>query len=291
MNVSSRRRSVPNRALVIQMALIVVLTPAFAIAAFAAVVIFLPRHLLVLLMVGVGISTLVRGVAHVSRKREPRVLLAPRDDPELFAIVDRLCAVVDLPRPEIVMSGQRQANSWVVHPLGKPPRLYLTRALRELLTLDELQAVLAHELTHIVNRDALVMTTVGMPGALMLSVRGGGIDGFLVSIIGLVSGIGTNTLSRHRELAADAGSAMITGRPSALASALLKVSDALHRIPDKDLRAAAALNAFNLVPVTRTHRWWHDIRPVMWLARTHPALPARVARLHDLEYRQHQPRG
>jgi heat shock protein HtpX len=108
-------------------------------------------------------------------------------------------------------------------------------------------------------------------------------------VIGLISAIGTNALSRCRELAADAGSATITGRPSALASALLKVSDSQAQIPRKDLRAAAALNAFNLVPVTRRHRWWHDIRPLVPFTRTHPGLPARIAALQHLEQRQQQP--
>ncbi len=278
-----------SRLLTIEMLLLVVLVPTFALGALAAIVTFLPGHFLVLLAIGLGLGIVVRGYRHITRAR-PEEQLSEHEDRELFAIVDRLCAIVDIPRPEIVLSDQRQANSWVVHRLHQPPRLYLTRLLRELLAPEELQAVLAHELTHIANRDALVMTVVGTPGAMMLNVRGGGIDGLLIAMVGLVSAIGTNALSRCRELAADAGSATITGRPSALASALLKVSGSQAQIPRKDLREAAALNAFNLVPVTRRHRWWHDIRPLVPLTRTHPGLHARIAALQDLEQRQQQPR-
>lgn len=135
------------------------------------------------------------------------------DDPELFAIVDRLCALADLPRPDLVLSDQRQPNSWVVHLPHQTPRLYLTAGLRELLTLEELGAVLGHELTHIINRDALVMSVVGLPGSIMRGARGGGVDGMLVLAMGLLSQLGTVVLSRYRELAADAGPARSRAGP------------------------------------------------------------------------------
>jgi heat shock protein HtpX len=92
---------------------------------------------------------------------------------------------------------------------------------------------------------------------------------------------------RPRELAADAGAAAITGRPSALASALLKVSDSLNRIPTKDLRGAAALNAFNLLAVDEGRRWWHAIPGLARVAATHPSLDVRLDALHELERAQH----
>ena len=123
----------------------------------------------------------------------------------------------------------------------------------QLLSADELNAVIAHELSHIANRDALVMSVVGMPSAVMRRSTAGGLGAVFVVMIGIVAEVGTTTLSRYRELAADAGSAAITGHPSALASALMKVSDGLTRVPSKDLREAAALNSFNLVAV-QPHR-------------------------------------
>jgi heat shock protein HtpX len=264
--------------------------PAFVIAAVAAIVVFLPRGWLFALVIGVGVGSLCRLVKRVDErhKRLRGHVLEPAEDPELFATVDRLCALVDIERPEIIASELQQPNSWVIHRPGTPPRLFITRTLRELLTPDELQAVVGHELTHIANRDALVMTVVGTPGAMMLNTRGGGFDAILFALVGAVSSLGTAMLSRYRELAADAGSAAITGRPSALASALLKVSDSQQQIPEKDLRAAVALNAFNLVAVTPPKRHWlTKIGPIARAARTHPDLDRRVAALHRLEARQH----
>jgi heat shock protein HtpX len=272
------------------MAVLIVTIPLFVIAAVAAIVLFLPRGWLLILVFCVVLSTLVQVVAHFVRGRKPLNghVLEPDEDPELFAMVDRLCALVDIDRPQIIGSDLRQPNSWVIHRPGKAPSLFITRRLRELLTPEELQAVIGHELTHIANRDALVMTIVGTPGALLLNVRGGSVDGALIALVAGVSALGTAMLSRYRELAADAGSAAITGRPSALASALLKVSDSQQQIPEKDLRAAVALNAFNLVAVTPPKRHWlAKIGPIARAARTHPDLDRRVAALHRLETRQH----
>jgi len=206
-------------------------------------------------------------------------------------MVDRLCALIDIGRPELVASESRQLNSWVIHRPGSRPRLFITRRLREQLTPEELQAVVGHELTHIANRDALVMTIVGTPGAVLLNTRGGGFDAILFALVGALSSLGTAALSRYRELAADAGSAAITGRPSALASALLKVSGSQQQIPKQDLRAAAALNAFNLVAVPPHRRGWlMKLGPIAHAARTHPDVQRRIEALHRLESAQHTPR-
>jgi heat shock protein HtpX len=266
------------------MVLVAVLTPVTALGLLAAVIIFLPSRFLAGLVIALGIGVVARAMVHAGRKPPPDTALAPGDDPELFAIVDRMCLLAGLLRPELVLRNERQPNSWVVHLPGRTPRLYLTTGLRELLSIDELTAVLAHELAHIGNRDALVMSVVGMPGSIMLGARGGGIDGVLVALIGLLANIGTTILSRYRELAADAGSAAITGRPSALAAALLKVSDSLVQVPAKDLRAAAKLNAFNLVAIQpQPGKWGPQIPLVRRLFSTHPPLQARLDALNELE--------
>lgn len=272
------------------MVLVAVLTPLTALSLLAAVAMLLPSRLLAGLAVALGIGMTVRMVAYRNAETGPGRVLTERDDPELFAVLDRLCAMADIRRPELVLSDQPQPNSWVVHLPRRAPRLYLTTSLRELLTLDELGAVLAHELAHIANRDALVMSVVGMPSSVMLRASAGGIDGLLVVGIGILAHIGTSILSRCRELAADAGSAAITGRPSALASALLKVSDALEQVPKKDLRAAAALNAFNLVSVTSPRRWGRSRGSrLARIMATHPPLRARLDALHALERAQQSP--
>jgi heat shock protein HtpX len=266
------------------MVLVAVLTPLAALGLLAAVVIFLPSRFLGGLVIALGIGVVARAIVHSNRKPAPDTVLAPDDDPELFAIVDRMCLLAGLLRPELLLSDERQPNSWIVHLPGRTPRLYLTTGLRELLSIDELTAVLAHELAHIANRDALVMSVVGMPGSIMLGARGGGIDGVLVVAIGLLANIGTTILSRYRELAADAGSAAITGRPSALGAALLKVSDSLVQVPAKDLRAAAKLNAFNLVAIQPEPSKWRPQIPLLTrLSSTHPPLQARLDALNELE--------
>jgi heat shock protein HtpX len=156
--------------------------------------------------------------------------------------------------------------------------------------------VLAHELSHIAHRDATVMTVVGLPGAVLAEggARGGGwwgwwpvqIGRLAAFAIGRVAGVGTKALSRHRELVADAGAATLTGRPSALASALLKVSGELARIPAADLRAVAGRDAFHLLP-TRSERGGG---PLGRLEATHPTLDQRLAALERLEARMQHAR-
>jgi heat shock protein HtpX len=269
------------------MILVAVLTPLSVVLAFAAVVILLPRQFLFGLAVALCFGITGRMLAHGNRRQPPGKVLSERDDPELFTLLDRLCALADVGRPEVVLSNQRQPNSWVVHLPRQAPRLYVTTGLRELLTLEELGAVLGHEVSHIVNRDALVMSVVGLPGSVMLSARGGGFYGIIPLAIGTLSQIGTSTLSRYRELSADAGAASISGRPSALASALLKVSGSLDRMPTRDLRAAAAMNAFNLVAVTpaRGHRASHN-QLFGRITGTHPPLQVRLDALEKLERAQ-----
>jgi heat shock protein HtpX len=272
------------------MVLVAVLTPAISIA-LLALLFFLPTtfQLGIVIALAIGILSWVSSYA----SRRGRLLGRPLteiDDSELLGTVDRLCAIADMPRPEVRLVNQRQPNSWVVQYRASSPRLYLTTALVALLSADELNAVIAHELSHIANRDALVMSVVGMPSAIMRRSTAGGLGAMFVVLIGTISEVGTTTLSRYRELAADAGSAAITGHPSALASALMKVSDGLSRVPAKDLREAAALNSFNLVAVvTPAGNRRHPIAKRVFA--THPSLQSRLDALQAMERKQHQHGG
>lgn len=273
------------------MVLVAVLTPSITLALLVVVIVVVPHHDLARLIVvlGLGIGAVVVGL--VWRKESAGGVLSDGDDPELFAILDRLCALADISRPVVVLSEQSQPNSWVTHIPGSTPRLHVTRRLREVLTLDELQAVLGHELAHIANRDALVMTMVGSPASIMRGTGcAAGPAGGFIWAIGTLSEFGVTILSRYRELAADAGAAAITGRPSALASALLKVSNSLQQIPEKDLRAAAALNVFNLVATPPRSRLARGVPLVARITSTHPSLQARLDALHELERAQQLPR-
>ncbi len=269
------------------MVLVSVLTPVISLA-LLGLLFFLPATFQLGIVIALTIG-LVSWVAAYSNRRGRYLgrALTEADDPELLGIVDRLCAIADIARPEVRLVEQRQPNSWVVQYRASSPRLYLTTALVALLSADELNAVIAHELSHIANRDALVMSVVGMPSAVMRRSTAGGLGAVFVVMIGVVAEAGTTTLSRYRELAADAGSAAITGHPSALASALLKVSDGLTRVPSKDLREAAALNSFNLVAVQpRGGKRQHPLAARVFAS--HPPLQARLDALHAMERAQHE---
>src|SRR3984885_66946 len=273
-----------SRSLAVRMVLVTILTPLVALGLLAVVIAFTPNNWMFGLIAGLTIGVFARVVKHVKSRSEPFLPISEREDPELLRILDRLCALPDMPRPPVILSDEAQPNTWVVDFPGRPPRLYITRGLRNMLTLEELQAVLGHELAHIANRDARVMSVVEWPSAVMLRVNAGaGIDAIFVGAIGLLSHLGVTILSRYRELAADAGSAAIIGRPSALASALLKVSDSLGQIPAKDLRAAAALNAFNLVAIPTRSRLVRRVRLFALITATHPPLQARLDALYQLE--------
>jgi heat shock protein HtpX len=289
--MTSRRAAFPSDlALTARMLVAAVLTPAVVLAALVAAVLFAPAKLLVGLALALAIG--MRAVASDrARARRTREEVSVAEAPEVHAIVERLCVVADLPKPRIVLERERQPNSWVVSVGRGRTSLHLTRGLLDCLSPVQLEAVIAHELAHVANRDATVMTVVGGPGAALLGggtrvMRHGGIwfvsVGGLAAIgLGWLGSIGTRALSRYREFAADAGAVRLTGNPAALASALMAVSDGLAALPDRDLRAVAARDAFHLLPVARGGRG--DWTPP--LPATHPALRARIARLERLEAR------
>jgi heat shock protein HtpX len=278
----------PDRGLQARMVLAAVGTPLLVAACLVALVALAPGRVLI----GVGIAAALGvGIAVSDRARRPDARpVGPDEAPELHAIVERLCVLADLPRPEIVIEPEDQPNSWLVGLRRGRARLHVTRGLLELLSPAELEAVIGHELAHLAHRDAAVMTAVGGPGAVLLS---GGrratqmgwfalIGGFVAIAIGWLGRLGTQALSRHRELAADAGSAALTGRPAALASALLKVSGRLKALPAEDLRVAAARDVFHLLPVESAG---DGLRALV--SATHPRLETRIQRLERLERAMH----
>jgi heat shock protein HtpX len=271
------------------MVLVAVVTPVFVLGALAAAALLVPGRVLW----GLGVVG-VFGATRVVRDRRRIVEgepLADGERPELRAIVERLCVLADLPEPELVVHAERQPNSWVFDLPGRPPRMHVTTGLLETLEPAELEAVIAHELSHVAHRDATVMTVVGLPGELLGrgSERGWSGGWFLwlgqivAGAIAYVSGFGTRALSRHRELAADAGAARLTGRPAALVSALHKVSGEIGRLPKQDLRATATLDAFGLLPTSA-----EDLTSFIdRLRATHPPLARRIAALERLEREMH----
>jgi heat shock protein HtpX len=276
-----------DRGLQARMVLASVLTPLLVLAAAAAVVLLAPAKVIVFFALAVAIGVFL--AISSFRSEESSWPLAAHDTPELHALVERVCAMADLPKPVIVRVPERQPNSWIVARPGRPAELHVTRGLLELLEPAELEAVIAHELAHVANRDAMVMTVVGGPGTAMLTggqalLRGGFmmLPGALIAIgVGFSARVGTSALSRYRELAADAGAAAVTGRPATLAAALRKVSGGLSALPTVDLREAAARDAFHLLAAGDAGRG-----PL----RTHPDVERRIARLEAMERRLHAAR-
>jgi heat shock protein HtpX len=282
-----RRRSEllpPDRGLQARMLLAMVVTPVVALAAFGAALALIPQARLTLLVVA-GM-----GVASARRSDERRIsppVLHPESFPEVHAIVERLCVLADLPKPDIVIEPESQPNSWVVARPNMHPRLYLTSGLLYLLPRDELEAVIAHELSHLAHHDARLMTVVGGLGNL-LSDGAREADGhwflwagrWVAGAIGWVSRLGAMSFARHRELVADTGAVALTGRPMALASALRRISGELVRLPSVDLRDAARRDMLHFVAV-------EDDAGRSWLMRTHPPLTRRIARLERMEHGLH----
>jgi heat shock protein HtpX len=267
------------------MLLAAVATPLLVLASIGLIVMIAPAKL----VLGVGIAAAIGiGGAMKERNRRPQAEpVSAEEAPGLHATVERLCVVADLPKPEIVIEAEKQPNSWIVGLSRGRARLHVTEGLLTVLSPTELEAVIGHELAHLAHRDAAVMTAVGGPGAVLLdggrrSARGGwwfGMFGGAVAVaIGWLSRLGTQTLSRHRELAADAGSASITGHPAALASALRRISGELRLIPQEDLRLAAARDLFHLLPVERP-----EDGLLGRLTATHPPLETRIERLERME--------
>ncbi len=222
--------------------------------------------------------------------------VSPEQAPELHGMIDRLCALANMPKPRVAVAVTDMPNAFAT---GRSPRhssVCVTTGIMQRLDAEELEGVLAHELSHVANRDVSVMTVASSLGLLAGFItrwgmyfgggdsrnrnnNGGGpafIVVFLVSMaVYAVSFILTRALSRYRELSADRSGAYLTGRPSKLSSALVKISGDMARIPNKDLRDAAGLNAFFIAPAISRES-------IGALFSTHPPLEKRLAQLAEV---------
>jgi heat shock protein HtpX len=220
--------------------------------------------------------------------------VSPEQEPELHGIVDRLCVQADLPKPRVCVMETSMPNACAMGRSQKSATVCATRGILDMLSPAELEGVMAHELSHVINRDVMVMTLASFFATLASMIAqfalffGGGYgsdeegerDIMLVILVSVVvyavSFVLLRTLSRYREFAADRGSAVLTGRPSALASALLKISGTIERVPSQDLRKAEGMSAFFIIPA-RTKK------SVLNLFADHPPLEQRLAALQRLE--------
>jgi heat shock protein HtpX len=250
---------------------------------------------------GVTIAVIAGGLALLNLFASDKLALAamggrvvtPQEAPQLHAMIERLCVQADLPKPKVAVANTSMPNAFALGRSPKSATVCATTGIMELLSPAELEGVMAHELTHVANRDVMVMTLASFFATIAAYIVQFGFffggtssdddDGpsaavlILVSLaVYVVSFFLMQALSRYREYAADRGSALITGRPSALASALVKISTGMHRIPQRDLRAAGQMNAFFIFPAGVG-------KGLGELFATHPPMEKRIARLQRLE--------
>jgi heat shock protein HtpX len=225
--------------------------------------------------------------------------VGPGDSPDahrLHAIVERLCIQANLPKPRVAIADTAMPNAFAIGRSPKSATVCATTGILAILNDGELEGVLGHELTHVANRDVMVMTIASFFASIASFIVqmgfwfGGAFDdrdnnsgpAFIVvilvsAVVYMVSFVLLQALSRYREFAADRGSAILTGRPSALISALLKIDGTMDRIPQRDLRAASGeLAAFYIFPPKAK-------QTVASLFSTHPPLEKRIAALQRLE--------
>jgi heat shock protein HtpX len=234
-------------------------------------------------------------------------VVTPEQAPQLHGVIDRLCALADMKKPRVAIADTDVPNAFAT---GRSPNsavVCATTGLMRRLDEPELEAVLAHELSHVAHRDVAVMTIASFLGVVaglvtrimfwtgMMGGFGGGGDSndnqggdnaalmelavLAVSIVVYaISFLLTRALSRYRELAADRAGALLTGQPSVLASALVKVTGEMSRIPTRDLRAAESFNAFYFTPAIASKGV-----SLSTLFSTHPSLETRLAQLATIE--------
>jgi heat shock protein HtpX len=273
-------------------------------AVFVALIVLLmfilpPQWAPIIGVIGIGIAW---GQWYFSDKVAMRAMRArevtPQEAPELHAMIDRLCALADMPKPRVGIADIAVPNAFAT---GRSPErsvVCVTTGILGLLTADEMEAVLAHELSHVAHRDVTVMTIASTAGIVAgMLTRGaqygalfggrrsnndnGGAFAF-VAVLGIslvvyaVSFFLTRLLSRYRELCADRSGAYLTLKPRALGTALQKISGGMNAIPNADLRASSSMNAFFIAPAIKGVS-------LSQLTSTHPSLEQRLEQLAKIE--------
>ncbi|AQA12839.1 zinc metalloprotease HtpX [Streptomyces samsunensis] len=217
--------------------------------------------------------------------------VTPQQAPELHGAVDRLCALADMPKPRVAIADTDVPNAFATGRNQRNALVCATTGLLRRLEPQELEGVLAHELSHVAHRDVAVMTIASflgvLAGIMTRAALWGGLSrgsrnnnvGIAVLLIPLISAVVyaisfllTRLLSRYRELSADRAGALLTGRPSALAAALTKVTGQMARIPTRDLRKVEPFNAFFFAPALSGES-------VSRLFSSHPTLERRLDQL------------
>lgn len=266
------------------------------------------RFAVIIGLIGIGIALYQwynsdKVAMRAMRARE----VSPQEAPELHGMIDRLCALADMPKPRVGVADTDLPNAFAT---GRSPDravVCVTTGILKRLNADELEGVLAHELSHVAHRDVLVMTVASsagiVAGMLTQSAQYGGLHLFggrgrgnnnavpaylLVLVVSLVvyaiSFLALRLLSRYRELCADRSGAYLTQKPGALASALQKITGEMAAIPNRDLRDAQRMNAFFIAPAISG-------ATLKTLTATHPSLEQRLEQLAKIQAELGRPMG
>ncbi len=223
--------------------------------------------------------------------------VSPQEAPELHGTIDRLCALADMPKPRVAIAYTDMPNAFATGRSADHAAVCVTTGLLDRLSIEEVEAVLAHELSHVAHKDVLVMTLASSAGIIAgMATRGAqygmifgggrrsnndnngfGAAGLVIAlvislVVYAISFFLTRLLSRYRELSADRSGAFLTQKPSALASALTKITGEIAHIPNRDLRAAQSMNAFFIAPAISG-------ATLKTLSSTHPSLEQRLEQL------------
>lgn len=295
----ARTRFVGDSGLTVRMTAVMFVLGALFVAFIVALMAIAGRGLApVIAVVGIGIAVYQWWSSDTVAMKAMRAReVTPQQAPELHGMIDRLCAMADMPKPRVGVADTRMPNAFAT---GRSPDravVVVTTGILQTLTAEELEGVLAHELAHVAHRDVLVMTVASSAGIVAGMVTQGAQYGavlggnrrdgnsalpvwllmLLVSmVVYAVSFVLLKLLSRYRELSADRAGAYLTMKPQALASALQKISGEMNTIPDRDLRSSQKMNAFFIAPAVKGVS-------MRTLTSTHPSLEQRLEQLARIQ--------
>jgi heat shock protein HtpX len=295
----ARTRFVPDTGLTVRMTAVMFLLGGLFVVLIVGLMFAFPQWAVLIGLIGIGIAfyqwwSSDKIAMRAMRARE----VTPEEAPELHGMIDRLCALADMPKPRVGIAWSEMPNAFAT---GRSPErsvVCVTTGILGMLDADEMEAVLAHELSHVAHRDVMVMTIASSAGIIagMLSRGaqygawfGGGrrdnnnngaptwLIALVVSlVVYAISFFLTRLLSRYRELCADRSGAYLTLKPQALASALQKISGGIQSVPNADLRASSSMNALFIAPAVKGVSW-------SALTSTHPSLEQRLEQLAKIQ--------
>jgi heat shock protein HtpX len=301
----ARSRFIRDTGLTVRMTTVLFLLGALFVALVVVLMYVLPpQYAPIVGLIGLGIAFYQWWSSDTVAMRAMRAReVTPEQAPELHAMIDRLCAQADMPKPRVGIADLAIPNAFAT---GRSPDravVCVTTGILGRLTPEELEAVLAHELSHVAHRDVLVMTLASSAGIVAGMLARGAQFGALGrsrnnngAFVGVMAALAVSLvvyavsfflvrlLSRYRELAADRAGAYLTLKPAALASALQKITGEMASIPQRDLRATKAMNAFFIAPAISG-------ATLKTLSSTHPSLEQRLEQLARIQAELSRPTG